>query len=1017
MTLEQDISKLVDKYNNEVDMNQTESDVRAGYIDLLFEALGWNVRNNPNEHTNYRRENYIPHAGFVDVRLEIANKPVLMLEAKKFGIIATSTARIFDRTIEEKQLFRYARGKQMPYCILTNFERLHVFNADHERLILAFDDPSEYLTRLPELLHLTPEKVENGSLAASERQLWIKDIDTTFLYSLQVWRRNLANAIYRNNQNNNELQTNNKIDFEKLMAVVQRILDRLILIRFADDKEILLNYDVVENMLTDFRKKGGYVLPNDLLNELTDFSHRMDMQHNTSLFQPGDSCEKIEVPNETLEPIMSEMNNISFRKFTSDILGNTYESYLSTKLILRNGEVYSEDRDDLRKEGGIYYTPTAVVHYIVDNTLGNLLEELEKEYGIHSINKVKELKIVDPACGSGSFLIFAYQKLAEYYRMINSKIADEKARLLATLEKADMFQNIEVFKNLPEPLYDYPHHILEKQIFGVEIDPEAAEIASVNLTMQAIGDSKKKKLPKILNENIKIGNSILDGSADELHKSFGDNWRDRKPFSWTREFMNIVPDGKFDMVIGNPPYVGERGHKDLFREIRAGTFEKYYLRKMDEFYFFIHLALDLCKDNGYIGMITTNYFLTDNGAKKLREDLHNRSIIQKMMNFNELKIFESAKGQHNIISILKKGVKPEYVAQTCVTKRQGLGDSEIISKILSCKDEETSYYQVSQVSLYDGPEFYIRLEGVASNGINHPEQDILQKMKDAGTLLTDICHVNQGVLSGVDKITQRHIKNKLASVGCINQGVYVISKDVFDDLDLSENEKGILKPYFKNSDIKQYSCNINPRNYLIYITRDLKLEDYPQIQKHLLKFEDAIKARSQDRGEMQAALKLGKWWVIFAARDQDIFNGAKIVCPQRSYDNCFAYNDVEWFAGTDVYFITPKNSNIDLKYVLANLNSKLFYFWLYKRGKTKGEMLELLYTPLTEIPIKQITPEEQKPFIDLVDKIMDITRDIHYLKDLGKTVKVKEYEQQINKMVYELYKLKPEERDLVENMR
>jgi hypothetical protein len=129
------IAELVEKYGNETSKNQSEADVRAGYIDLLFKALGWNVYNDPGGSTNYRREGYISGAGTVDVGLEIAAQPALMLEAKRFGAIPRYSERQGDRTLEEKQLFRYARGKKIPYCILTNFERLQVFNADHERLV------------------------------------------------------------------------------------------------------------------------------------------------------------------------------------------------------------------------------------------------------------------------------------------------------------------------------------------------------------------------------------------------------------------------------------------------------------------------------------------------------------------------------------------------------------------------------------------------------------------------------------------------------------------------------------------------------------------------------------------------------------------------------------------------------------------------------------------------------------------------------------------------------------------
>jgi hypothetical protein len=314
MSIEERIAQLIDKYDREANKNQSEADLRSDYVDLLFLALGWNVYNDPFELTNYRREGYIRGAGYVDVGLEIAGQAVLLIEAKRFSALPLSAERVaFDRTLEEKQLFRYARGKKIPYCILTNFERLHVFNADHERLVLAFDSPVEYLDRLPELLRLSPEKVKAGSLTASERQLEIKDVDEGFLASLQGWRKLLANTIYQCNLDNPALQEKGQIDFGKLMAAVQRILDRLILIRYADDKEVLLTYDVIEGILSDYRRKGSYARPDELMQDVIDFSHRMDERHNTTLFQPGHICEQVNLPNEVLEKIMIEMNNISFR--------------------------------------------------------------------------------------------------------------------------------------------------------------------------------------------------------------------------------------------------------------------------------------------------------------------------------------------------------------------------------------------------------------------------------------------------------------------------------------------------------------------------------------------------------------------------------------------------------------------------------------------------------------------------------------------------------------------------------
>jgi adenine-specific DNA-methyltransferase len=154
-----------------------------------------------------------------------------------------------------------------------------------------------------------------------------------------------------------------------------------------------------------------------------------------------------------------------------------------------------------------------------------------------------------------------------------------------------------------------------------------------------------------------------------------------------------------------------------------------------------------------------------------------------------------------------------------------------------------------------------------------------------------------------------------------------------------------------------------------------------------------------------SAMKAGNYCCISYARDEELFDGPKIVSPQRSYQNTFCYNDIPWYASADVYYITPKEPSVSLKYVLALVNSRLYFLWLYLKGKRKGEMLELYQKPLSEIPIKRIAPDDQKPFIKLVDRILATKQ-----RDAG--ADVSSLEREIDELVYALYGLTKEEKAL-----
>ncbi len=259
-----------------------------------------------------------------------------------------------------------------------------------------------------------------------------------------------------------------------------------------------------------------------------------------------------------------------------------------------------------------------------------------------------------------------------------------------------------------------------------------------------------------------------------------------------------------------------------------------------------------------------------------------------------------------------------------------------------------------------------------------------------------VCNVNQGIVSGADKVSKKHLV-KFPTIGNIGDGIFVLDNDEVSSLDLNKSEnKNIVKKLYKNSDISKYITKQNTDNNILYIEKKENEQGfmslYPNIHKHMNKFKNLM---TDIRGGQKENIK--KWFALHRTRKAQIFTTKKIVAPQRSKTNTFGYNEIPWYASADVYFITNKpNHDIELKYILALLNSKLYYLWLYHRGKRKGEMLELYQKPLSEIPIKTISKQKQKPFEVLVDKIMNLKA-----QDQDTT----ELENEIDVMVYRLYGL------------
>jgi len=505
------------------------------------------------------------------------------------------------------------------------------------------------------------------------------------------------------------------------------------------------------------------------------------------------------------------------------------------------------------------------------------------------------------------------------------------------------------------------------------LEKEQDYLKTLRDEVQKLISSHKKRSTDFFVDDRRIEN--IERNLDTLETDSGE----RGYFLWHWYFGDILEKGGFDLIISNPPYVGEKGHKDLFDPIKDSTLGKrFYQGKMDLFYYFMHLSLDLLKDKGIATFITTNYFITATGAKNLRKDLKERSTILRLLNFGELKIFKSALGQHNMISVFQKG-KHERKAKTLITSRQGELSPELLTNIVSGIDEHTQYFQLEQGDLISGDNIKLtvgKLDEVLDHvlSVSHPLE-----------LYAD-CH--KGITTGRDSI-------------------YVLESSYVDS-EVKKNDEKYIKDWYKNSDIKKYQVSSTTDKKVIYLTKfDTDLSATHFIKNYLGLHEVEIKARKD--ANLRGNFERGYWWVLATPRMEIDFDAEKIVVPQRSRSNTFGYSDRAFYGSGDIYYIIPKSHTYSVKVLLGILNSKLIYVWLSQRGKRKGEMLELYQEPLSQIPIPKLDQANSR----LISKIEGLVDKIILAKRADEHAGIEAYEQDIDLLIYELYSLQVQQTELI----
>jgi predicted type IV restriction endonuclease len=585
------ISEFESKNHNK----ESERDICRAYIEPLFEYLGWHMRD-----TDEVKEQKNQPQGRPDYIFYLNGSIAFFLETKK-----VLSGGITEDDI--KQALNYARNNNKRWAVVSNFEELIILICDTKESSLlkhifkriSYDN---FVENLDSLLLLSRESFEKGLIdKEAEKDGRTKKtikIDEELLNDILIWRKKLIESI----------KANNKTDYSKnIDEITQTLLNRIIFIRTVEDRKHEAYPDeTIKSILNQYEANKGISIKDKINNLFEEYDKIYDSKlftYDEGDFKIRHECEKVNIDNNTYYKILketydkNEIYSYKFNEIDADVLGSMYEKYI--------GNI-----QEIKKNQGIYYTPTYIVDYIVNNSINLALNHKK-------LRKNQKLKILDMACGSGSFLLKAFDVLDWHYRSRNKSYSQSGLDISA--ERAIITQKTT---------------ILKEHIFGVDLDIKAVEIAQLNLLLK-IADTRHR-LPD-LRSNIKWGNSLID------NKEYAEN----TAFNWNDEFKE-----KFEIIVGNPPYIMvtslENNDKQFFLKEYKTAFEQYNI-----YYLFYEKAIRLLENAGVIGFITPIGFLNNKSGIALRKFILDTCKIINITDASHLKIFKDA-STYPIIFIAQK---------------------------------------------------------------------------------------------------------------------------------------------------------------------------------------------------------------------------------------------------------------------------------------------------------------------------------------------------------------------------
>ncbi|MDR3292430.1 MAG: N-6 DNA methylase, partial [Methanobrevibacter sp.] len=797
-------------------------------------------------------------------------------------------------------------------------------------------------------------------------------VDDEFLKEINKWREILAKKIAIRNK---------YITLSQLNFAVQQTIDRILFLRISEDKGIE-PYEQLKNLLKH----------ENIYEQFGKLCKKSDNKYNAGIFhfkdekdinlEPDKFTLDLTIDNGVFKEIFQDIyypkSPYEFSVISPEILGNVYEQFLGK--IIRftpSKQVKIEEKPEIKKAGGVFYTPQYIVDFIVENTVGKLCKEKTPK-------QVKELKILDPSCGSGSFLLGVYRYLLQWHIDYYSNLKQTPKDAVYTGKNGELHLTIQKKKE-----------ILINNIYGVDIDSQAVEVTKLSLLLKVLEDENKDALQaqkKLFNErilpflgdNIKCGNSLI--ATDIITKQKGTKFEVTpneipkiNPFNWEDEFKDVMTNGGFDCVVGNPPYfnLDTFGKKSKDVEYLKNNYEV-YMDKTDILFYFIEKSTKLSKN--LVGFIISNAFLFADKGKNLRNIIIEKNPISKIVNFEKFRVFDKA----NITTSIA------IFDKTKTTKDNNSKDNS--TKFLSLKD--TNYEKQELLTLL--------------NNENNYSKTYFDKNEVFSLIDNETKNLN-------NKIDSNH--PKLGNLLLIGQGMQTAANNIFLFRKYpNEFPKEFIKRRIGGKNIDKYNIN-NKTDYILYFEFIDDFKKLPEsIQNYLNENRKTLKNRADKKRRATAP-----WWNYTFALHKEYYDLPKIFCSYRSKENIFALDDDFTYLGlTNTTVIFGTNEKYSLKYILTLLNSKLLTFRYKSIGKQTGSgVYEYFANGISKLPISEISSEEQESFIELCDEMIKLKKDLAISKTPHEkkliNIQIEAIDMEIDQKIYKLYGLNNKEIATIEN--